>query len=300
MPQSPPPYCRFKKLSYNHTSRESASPRQEVELPMRTKREPTNVFRMFAAVPVPVNNEYSGIFICDVEFTVVDWCRIAKTVERIHAGQWPIRALCGHRSKLIERLQDTVANALEKREKRIIPPCSIQLMAASTAGIGITVAPFSEQILDVDLNTDRPPRVPTLSRSHIKLPCLDEMRACLGRWRVTDCYWEYLRGLPESTRWLLQLGLKRDSYSTTPATVIVELRSIGDGVIEVPVPVGSCLNDGVDRHVLATFSQDVRDLFGIYPFGAFHFKAYMKSGKVGRGFALRIRIFELGKEETVL
>jgi hypothetical protein len=28
MPQSPPPYCRFKKLSYNHPSQESASPRQ--------------------------------------------------------------------------------------------------------------------------------------------------------------------------------------------------------------------------------------------------------------------------------
>ena len=266
---------------------------------MPTKREPPKVFHMRAAVPVPVKNEVSGIVICDLKVKVVEWFRIAKTVERIHAGQWPIRALCGHRSQLIERLQDAVANALEKREKKIIPPCSIQLADASTEGIGITVAPFSEQILDVDLKTDRPPRVPTLSQSHIKLPCLEEMRACLGRWRVTDCHWEYLRGLPESTRWLLKLGLKRDSYSTTPATVIVELRSIGDDVIGAPIPVCYGLNDGVDRHVFAGFSQDVRDLFGTYTFGAFDFKAYMKSGKVGRGFALRIRIFELGDEELI-
>ena len=66
MPQSPPPYCRFKKLSYNHSSQESASPRQEVELPMPTKREPPKVFRMRAAVPVPVKSNVSGIFICEV------------------------------------------------------------------------------------------------------------------------------------------------------------------------------------------------------------------------------------------
>ena len=120
---------------------------------MPTKREPPKVFHMRAAVPVPVKNEVSGIVICDLKVKVVEWFRIAKTVERIHAGQWPIRALCGHRSQLIERLQDTVANALEEREKKIIPPCSIQLAAASTEGIGITVAPFSEQILDVDLKT---------------------------------------------------------------------------------------------------------------------------------------------------
>ena len=48
----------------------------------------------------------------------------------------------------------------------------------------------------------------------------------------------------------------------------------------------------VEPYVFATFSKEVIRLFENCEFGVFDFKAYRNSGQVGRGFVLRIKIFE--------
>ena len=214
--------------------------------------------------------------------------------------------LRGAGNAALVRLQDAVAKALLDDRALTIPSCSMQLTGASAEGIGIIFNTFSENILDVDLKTTLPPVVHWVDGcSDIELPAIAEMHACLGGWQVIGCYWELasigvaesrasrvqVAGLPGSGCWLLILDLQRDSYLVKPATVMVELRSMGCDVIGAPGP--------VEPHVFETFSQEVMDLdfegCGRCEFGAFDFEAFRKNGQVGRCFALRIRIFEVDR-----
>ena len=284
------------------------------------------IHKLSATVSVPVTYSGSGAPICFIDINDNELCMIAKAVEQISeprevlekwksvTGFGPSEVLekcwasayClrGGGNAPLVRLQDVVAKALLETKALTIPSCSMQLTGASADGIDIIFNTFSEKILDVDLKTTLPPVVHWADGcSDIELPAIEEMHACLGGWQVIGCYWELasigvaesrasrvqVAGLPGSGCWLLILDLQRDSYLVKPATVMVELRSMGCDVIGAPGP--------VEPQVLATFSQEVMHLdfegCGRCEFGAFDFKAFRKNGQVGRCFALRIKIFEV-------
>ena len=286
------------------------------------------IHKSFAKVSVPVTYSGSGEHICFIDIDDNELCMIAKAVVQISeprevlekwksvTGFGPSEVLekcwksayClrGDGNAPLVRLQDAVAKALLESKALTIPSCSMQLTGASAEGIGIIFNTFSENILDVDLKTTLPPVVHWVDGcSDIELPAIAEMHACLGGWQVIGCYWELasirvaesrasrvqVAGNPGSGCWLLILDLQRDNYLVKPATVMVELRSMGCDVIGAPGP--------VEPHVFETFSQEVMDLdfegCGRCEFGAFDFEAFRKNGQVGRCFALRIRIFEVDR-----
>ena len=225
-----------------------------------------------------------------------------EVLERCWKSAYCLR---GAGNKALVRLQDAVAKALLENRALTIPSCSMQLTGASAERIDITFTTFSEKILDVDLKTTLPPvahwaelksyQILSYPPSKIELPDIEEMHACLGGWQVIGCYWEIdpvvIGSYPcrLGRFWLLILDLQRDSCLVKPATVMVELRSMGCDVIGAAGP--------VEPHVFATESEEVidLDLEGRVrcEFGPFDFKAFRKNRQVGRCFALRIRIFEV-------
>ena len=283
------------------------------------------IHEAFAKVSVPVIG-CSGEHICCIDVNDNELCMLAKAVEQISeprevleksksvtvenlAECWRSGEPCevlercwksayclrGAGNGALVRLQDAVAKALLDDRKLTIPSCSMHLTGASAERIDITFTTFSEKILD-DLKTTLPPVAHWADGcSKIELPDIEEMHACLGGWQVIGCYWEIdpvvIGSYPcRLGRFqLLILDLQRDSCLVKPATVMVELRSMGCDVIGAAGP--------VEPHVFATFSEEVidLDLEGRVrcEFGPFDFKAFRKNRQVGRCFALRIRIFEV-------
>ena len=256
-------------------------------------------FQPGASVSVPVIYNFSGERICPIDVNVSEWCMITLYTPGGHCKPLPAAGwsrVFGNekRSELLARLQDLLARLQKAVAKALAlplttmqraltsPSCSIQLTEASAKGIAIALTTFSEKILDVDLGTTRPFNK-NRQISKIKLPNIEDRLARLKGWQLNDCFWIEVAG-PPSNRWLLNLSLKRHSYLVKPSVVTVELRSMGCDVIGEPGP--------VEPYVFATFSKEVIRLFENCEFGVFDFKAYRNSGQVGRGFVLRIKIFE--------